>query len=109
MPLFMITCANLKIMDQTGDTKDATQEDIMCKTKKNSTCSLTAKTGVPNHLTMITIEAQIKELTDLKLAANLQDKLNQDKKDQNKKKGREQKSNTHKTRMTFPQETAKER
>jgi hypothetical protein len=67
-------------MDQTGDMKDATHEDIMKKAKaKYDLLVNSGKWGAksPDQEKIIALEAQVKELKDLKLSAQLINKLKQ--------------------------------
>jgi hypothetical protein len=68
-------------MDQTGDMRDATHEDIMKKAKaKFDLLVNSGKWGAksPDQEKIIALEAQLKQLKDLKLSAQLIKKLKQD-------------------------------
>ena len=72
-------------MDQTGDMKDATHEDIVKKAKaKYYLLVNSGRWGVksPDQEKIIALEAQVKELKDLKLSAQLIIKLKQGQKGQ---------------------------
>jgi hypothetical protein len=67
-------------MDQTGDMHDATHKDIMKKAKaKYDLLVNSGKLGAksPDQEKIIALEAQVKELKDLKLSAQLMNKLKQ--------------------------------
>ena len=67
-------------MDQTGDMKDATHKDIMQKAKaKYNLLMNSGKWGTksPDQEKTVALKAQLKELKDLKLSAQLANKLNQ--------------------------------
>ena len=71
-------------MDQTGDMCDATHEEIMKKAKaKYDLLVNSGKWGakLPDQEKIIALEAQVKELKDLKLSAQLMNKLKQGQKD----------------------------
>jgi hypothetical protein len=68
-------------MDQTGDMRDATHEDIMKKAKaKYDLLVNSGKWGAksPDQEKIIALEAKVKELKDLKLSAELIRKLEED-------------------------------
>lgn len=68
------------MMDQTWDMHNATHEDIMKKTKaKDGLLMNSVKWGAkpPDQEKIIALEAQVKELEDLKLSAQLANKLMQ--------------------------------
>jgi hypothetical protein len=68
-------------MDQTGDMRDATHEDIMKKAKaKYDLLVNSGKWGAksPDQEKIIALEAKVKELKDLKLSAELLRKLEED-------------------------------
>ena len=67
-------------MDQTGDMHSATHEDIMKKAKaKYDLLVNSGKWGAksPDQEKIVALEAQVKELKDLKLSAQLMNKLMQ--------------------------------
>ena len=73
-------------MDQTGDMRDATHEDIMKKAKaKYDLLVNSGKWGAksPDQEKIIALEAQVKELKDLKLSAQLMNKLKHSQKNKN--------------------------
>jgi hypothetical protein len=72
-------------MDQTGDMRDATHEDIMKKAKaKFDLLVNSGKWGAksPEQKKIIALKAQVKDLKDLKLSAQLICKLKEDGKEQ---------------------------
>ncbi len=74
-------------MDQTGDMRDATHEDIMKKAKaKYDMLVNSGKWGVksPDQEKIIALEAQLKDLQNLKLSAHLINKLKQGQKQDQK-------------------------
>ena len=67
-------------MDQTGEMRDATHEDTMKKSKAK--CDFLVNSGKwgaksPDHEKIIALKAQVKELKDLTLSAQLMNKLKQ--------------------------------
>jgi len=68
-------------MDQTGDMRDATHEDTMKKAKaKFNLLMNSGKWGAksPDQEKIISLKAQVKDLKDLKLSAQLIHKLRED-------------------------------
>jgi len=85
-------------MDQTGDMRDATHDDIMKKAKAKF--DLLVKSGKwgaksPDQEKIIAFEAQVKELKDLKLSAQLIRKLEEDENEKRKSEGENEDHQSH--------------